>query len=40
VLWADSAIGIRWPVEEPLLSAKDQRLPLLNDIPSERLPAF
>ena len=40
VLWSDPSIGIRWPVEEPLLSAKDQRLPLLNDIPSERLPAF
>jgi dTDP-4-dehydrorhamnose 3,5-epimerase len=40
VLWSDPAIGIRWPVESPLLSAKDQRLPLLSDIPSERLPVF
>ena len=40
VLWSDPAIGIRWPVEEPLLSAKDQSLPLLKDISPERLPAF
>jgi len=40
VLWSDPAIGIRWPVEEPLLSVKDQGLPLLKNIPPERLPAF
>lgn len=40
VLWSDPAIGILWPVEEPLLSAKDQSLPLLKDISPERLPAF
>jgi dTDP-4-dehydrorhamnose 3,5-epimerase len=40
VLWSDPAIGIRWPVEEPLLSVKDQGLPLLKDIPPEQLPVF
>jgi dTDP-4-dehydrorhamnose 3,5-epimerase len=40
VLWSDPAIGIRWPVEGPLLSVKDQALPLLENIPPERLPAF
>jgi len=40
VLWSDPAIGIRWPVEEPLLSVKDQGLPLLKDIPLEQLPVF
>jgi dTDP-4-dehydrorhamnose 3,5-epimerase len=40
VLWSDSAIGIVWPVEDPLLSAKDQGLPLIKDIPAERLPLF
>ena len=40
VLWSDPAIGIRWPVEEPLLSVKDQTLPLLENIPPERLPTF
>jgi len=34
------AIDIQWPVKEPLLSAKDQRPPLLKDIPPEGLPIF
>lgn len=25
ILWNDPAIGIRWPVEEPILSDKDRR---------------
>ncbi len=29
ILWNDPAIGIRWPIPNPLLSAKDQRLPSL-----------
>jgi dTDP-4-dehydrorhamnose 3,5-epimerase len=40
VLWSDPAIGIQWPASNPLLSAKDQRLPLLKDIPPEQLPVF
>ena len=40
VLWSDPAIGIAWPVEDPLLSAKDQGLPLLKDIPPEKLPVY
>jgi dTDP-4-dehydrorhamnose 3,5-epimerase len=40
VRWCDPAIGIRWPVADPLLSAKDRQLPLLTDIPPERLPVF
>jgi dTDP-4-dehydrorhamnose 3,5-epimerase len=40
VQWADPALGIAWPVENPLLSAKDQGLPLLKDIPPEQLPLF
>jgi dTDP-4-dehydrorhamnose 3,5-epimerase len=40
VLWSDPAIGIAWPIENPLLSAKDQGLPLLKDIPAENLPVF
>jgi dTDP-4-dehydrorhamnose 3,5-epimerase len=31
ILWNDPAIGIRWPVAEPVLSAKDQKNPLLRD---------
>jgi dTDP-4-dehydrorhamnose 3,5-epimerase len=40
VQWSDPALGIAWPIEKPLLSAKDQRLPLLEDIPEEQLPLF
>ncbi len=29
ILWNDPAIGIVWPVSTPVLSAKDSRLPLL-----------
>jgi len=32
VLWSDATIGVRWPVAEPLLSSKDERLaPLTAD---------
>jgi dTDP-4-dehydrorhamnose 3,5-epimerase len=31
VLWNDPAIGIRWPVTEPIISAKDQLGKLLNE---------
>ena len=32
VLWNDPAIGIQWPVSNPLLSAKDEELPTLHTI--------
>jgi dTDP-4-dehydrorhamnose 3,5-epimerase len=38
VAWNDPAIGIPWPVREPLLSAKDRAAPRLADAPV--LPAF
>jgi dTDP-4-dehydrorhamnose 3,5-epimerase len=31
IFWDDPAIGIRWPIDKPLLSAKDARLPRLRD---------
>jgi dTDP-4-dehydrorhamnose 3,5-epimerase len=31
ILWNDPAIGIRWPISEPILSEKDERLPCLQD---------
>ena len=40
ILWNDSQIGIKWPVEEPLLSDKDQGLPLLKDLKKEELPVY
>lgn len=36
----DPAIGIEWPIERPLLSAKDRSAPLLADVPDFRLPLF
>ncbi|MGD9874974.1 MAG: dTDP-4-dehydrorhamnose 3,5-epimerase [Kiritimatiellia bacterium] len=29
IIWNDPGIGIKWPVENPILSEKDQRLPRL-----------
>lgn len=34
VLWNDPAIGINWPIDEPLLSAKDKVGTLLADLPA------
>jgi len=39
VIWNDSEIGIRWPVDAPLLSTKDAALLRLRDVES-RLPQF
>lgn len=38
IRWNDSDIGIQWPDAEPVLSAKDQKLPLLSEIDKEDLP--
>jgi dTDP-4-dehydrorhamnose 3,5-epimerase len=38
IAWDDPDIGIKWPVDEPLLSAKDQKQPRLRDAPL--LPSF
>jgi len=40
ILWNDPAIGIDWPIQEPLLSAKDLRLPLLAEQAPEKLPLY
>ena len=32
ILWSDPAIGIDWPVKEPMLSDKDQQYPCLKDL--------
>jgi dTDP-4-dehydrorhamnose 3,5-epimerase len=37
ILWSDPAIGIDWPTTRPLVSAKDGRLPVMSDIPPEKL---
>ncbi len=40
VAWDDPAIGIEWPLNDVILSGKDQKYPALKDIPPERLPVF
>jgi dTDP-4-dehydrorhamnose 3,5-epimerase len=37
VAWNDPAIGIDWPIEEPILSERDRRAPRLEDL-HDRLP--
>ncbi len=37
LLWSDPDVGIAWPVERPLLSAKDAVFQRLCDIPEEKL---
>ncbi len=38
ILWSDPDLAIDWPVTAPVVSDKDSRLPLLKNIPSDRLP--
>jgi len=40
IRWNDAALGIDWPISAPLLSDKDGRTPLLEDVPPERLPVY
>jgi dTDP-4-dehydrorhamnose 3,5-epimerase len=40
VRWNDAALGIDWPVAQPLLSGKDERAPLLAQIDPARLPVY
>jgi dTDP-4-dehydrorhamnose 3,5-epimerase len=38
IIWNDPDLGIDWPVETPLLSAKDAGYSVLKDLPSYELP--
>jgi dTDP-4-dehydrorhamnose 3,5-epimerase len=40
ILWSDPAIGIEWPVKEPILSSKDSQYPTLSDTAENVLPVF
>jgi len=40
IRWNDAALGIDWPVSDPLLSDKDRVTPFLHDVAPERLPVF
>ncbi|MBI4515704.1 MAG: dTDP-4-dehydrorhamnose 3,5-epimerase [Deltaproteobacteria bacterium] len=39
VRWDDPAIGVAWPIADPLLSAKDRAAPRLAEV-AERLPLY
>ena len=39
IAWNDPQVGIRWPIERPVLSAKDAAAPRLAEI-LDRLPAY
>jgi dTDP-4-dehydrorhamnose 3,5-epimerase len=36
LIWNDPEVGIDWPIKDPLLSAKDQKLPTLADLRAKR----
>jgi dTDP-4-dehydrorhamnose 3,5-epimerase len=38
--WNDPAIGIEWPVAQPVLSEKDSEAPGLENVAREHLPAY
>lgn len=40
VAWDDPEIGIEWPLDQPLLSGKDQAAPRLGEVPAEQLPSY
>ena len=41
VFWNDPTLGVEWGItDEPKLSTKDQKNPLLKDIPAAHLPKF
>jgi dTDP-4-dehydrorhamnose 3,5-epimerase len=39
VRWNDPDLGIKWPVEAPILSDRDQSAPKWADVPSELRPS-
>ena len=40
ILWSDPDIGIDWPIENPLLSDKDNKFACLSDIHHKLLPVY
>lgn len=40
LFWNDPDVGISWPVENPVLSEKDEAYPMLKDISPHQLPTY
>lgn len=40
IIWNDPDIGIKWPIDQPSLSPKDEAYPRLKDLRPENLPQF
>lgn len=40
ILWSDPDIGIKWPIDSPVLSDKDAKYPRLKDVPENNLPRY
>lgn len=40
IRWDDPQLGIEWPVENPVISEKDQNLPMMDQMPSEDFPVY
>lgn len=40
ILWSDPALGIAWPIREPLLSDKDRGYASIKNISPDRLPGY
>jgi len=38
VIWSDPDLAVNWPIEHPIVSPKDCRLPLLSQIPPGKYP--
>ena len=38
IIWNDPDLGIKWPIEKPVLSDKDRELSLLKNVKSDDLP--
>lgn len=40
IRWDDPLLNIDWPIPNPVVSVKDQRFPILKNMPSDDLPTF
>jgi len=40
IIWSEASIGIDWPIETPILSAKDSQNPTLTNAPADHLPSY